>query len=87
MKHLKCSDVSGAECSFEAHGETAEDTKAALDAHGKEAHAEMLSSASDEQKAMMKEKMDSMMTDDEDSSEDDMGMSDESSDSDQGMGM
>lgn len=70
MKHLKCNDVSGVQCEFVAHGETAEDTKAALNSHGMEAHGEMMATASDDEKAMMAKKMDAMMSDEsEDKSE------------------
>ena len=54
MKSLKCSDLSGMDCDFEATGETAEDVKNAILAHGMERHAEMLASLSaEEQNTLM----------------------------------
>jgi len=48
MKTIKCSQVGGEGCDFEVKAETAEDAKAQLSAHAKEAHAEMMAAATSE---------------------------------------
>jgi predicted small metal-binding protein len=63
MKVLKCTDVSGQNCPFEAHGESIEEIKGLMAQHGGEAHPDMTENASEEDKQVMMEKMDSMVRD------------------------
>jgi len=51
MKTVKCSQVGGGECPFEVSVETAEEVKAQFSTHAKEAHAEMMASATPESMA------------------------------------
>jgi predicted small metal-binding protein len=51
MKTIKCSQVGGDACSFEASGETTEEVKAKFSEHAKEAHADMLAKATPESMA------------------------------------
>lgn len=48
MKTIKCSQVGGGECTFEASGETAEDVKMKMGEHAKVAHADMIAKATPE---------------------------------------
>jgi predicted small metal-binding protein len=51
MKTIKCSDVGGDTCMFEATGETAEDVKMKLGEHAKVAHADMMAKSTPESMA------------------------------------
>lgn len=53
MKTLKCADVAGISCDFQATGETNEEVTAKLQEHGMAAHAEMMAGMNEEQKAAM----------------------------------
>ncbi len=61
MKTLKCADVAGIACDFEATGETDAEAKAKLQEHGMSAHAEMMAGLTDEQKAAMGTKIDGLL--------------------------
>ncbi len=63
MKKLKCSDVSGIGCAFEAAGETNKEVKEKLTQHGHEAHGEIMHGMSDEDKTVMGKKMDDNIED------------------------
>ncbi|MBD3388402.1 MAG: DUF1059 domain-containing protein [Candidatus Altiarchaeales archaeon] len=62
MKSLKCSELSGLECEFEATGETAEEVKKALLDHGMKEHADVMAAMSEDQKRMLMEKADKMLS-------------------------
>ncbi len=51
MKTIKCSQVGGGMCSFEASGNTAEEVKAKMGEHAKMAHADMIAKATPESMA------------------------------------
>lgn len=51
MKTIKCSDVGGGACTFVVMFETAEEAKAKMSEHAKEAHAEMVAAATPESMA------------------------------------
>jgi predicted small metal-binding protein len=51
MKTIKCSQVGGGTCIFEASGETAEEVKTKMSEHAKVDHAEMMASATPESMA------------------------------------
>jgi len=51
MKTIKCSQVGGGTCAFEASGETAEEVKGKMGEHAKVDHAEMMASATPESMA------------------------------------
>jgi predicted small metal-binding protein len=61
MMTIACKDVSGMECDFVAEGETAEAVKAMAMEHAGSAHAEAMAAMTDEQKAEMSAKVDSML--------------------------
>lgn len=61
MKTLKCADVAGIACDFEAHGETDAEVKAKLQEHGMGAHAEMMAGLTEEQRAGMAAKIDGLL--------------------------
>ena len=48
MKTIKCSQVGGGTCNFEASGMTAEEVKMKMSEHAKEAHADMVAQATPE---------------------------------------
>lgn len=48
MKTIKCSQVGGGTCAFEASGTSADEIKQAFMAHAKEAHADMVAAATPE---------------------------------------
>ena len=58
MKSLKCNDVSGQKCPFDAHAESIEEAKELLKKHGMEVHPDMMEKLSDEDKKNMEAKMD-----------------------------
>ena len=51
MKTIKCSQVGGGTCAFEATGATAEEVKSQMGEHAKVAHADMMASATSESMA------------------------------------
>lgn len=51
MKTIKCAQVGGGSCPFEVSAETLEDAKMQMSAHAKEAHADMMASATPESMA------------------------------------
>jgi predicted small metal-binding protein len=51
MKTIKCSQVGGGSCDFEASGETAEEVKNKLGEHAKTAHADMVAKTTPESMA------------------------------------
>ena len=51
MKTIKCSQVGGGACTFEATGATAEEVKMKLGEHAKVAHADMMAQATPESMA------------------------------------
>ena len=48
MKTIKCSQVGGGTCAFEASGETAEEVKSKMGEHAKAAHADIMAQATPE---------------------------------------
>ncbi len=48
MKTIKCSQIGGGTCSFEASGNTAEEVKAKMGEHAKVAHADMMATVTPE---------------------------------------
>ena len=65
MKILKCGDVTGTTCSFEAHGNSEEETINKLKDHAEKAHPDMLKNATEDEHKMMMDKMHEMMHDKE----------------------
>jgi len=63
MKSLKCDDIGGVNCGFEATGETSDEVKGKMMEHAKEVHPEKLEGMTDESKAEMDKLMDEKMTD------------------------
>jgi predicted small metal-binding protein len=51
MKTIKCSQVGGGTCTFEASGETPEEVKGKMAEHAKVAHADMMAKATPESMA------------------------------------
>lgn len=60
MTEIKCSDLTGEECDFVAHGNTNEEVKANFCKHGEESetHRKANTAATDEQKSAFGEKVD-----------------------------
>ncbi|PIR89391.1 MAG: hypothetical protein COU07_00630 [Candidatus Harrisonbacteria bacterium CG10_big_fil_rev_8_21_14_0_10_40_38] len=48
MKTIKCSQVGGGECTFEASGETVDEVRGKMSEHAKEAHKDMVEKATPE---------------------------------------
>lgn len=48
MKTIKCSQVGGGDCTFEVSAETAEEAKSKFNEHAKQAHADMVATATPE---------------------------------------
>ena len=61
MKTLKCAEVAGVTCDYEAKGETDAEVKGKLQSHGASAHADAMKAMTDEQKAAMGTKMDGLL--------------------------
>jgi len=51
MKTIKCAQVGGGTCTFEASGETADEVRAKMGEHAKAAHADMVANATPESMA------------------------------------
>lgn len=61
MKSLKCSDLGGMGCNFEARGEDAAAVKKAMYEHAAQAHKDMLASMTPEQQKAIDMKMDELL--------------------------
>ncbi len=57
MKTLKCSDLGGAGCDFQATGNTDEEVVQKMNQHATESHKELLEKMTPEQKAETEKKM------------------------------
>lgn len=58
MKTIKCSQIGGEECSFEAIAATAEEAKAMFSEHAKVAHADMVANSTPESMKEWNDKFD-----------------------------